>query len=264
MLPSYGDCQRMTIARNYSALVKELTGQVMRTLPKHIGAAVGTGVHKGAEYTLIQKMETEGIGRDQDATEIAVLKLREESEEGVQYDKVTTQMNSAEQQVIRMTRMYRLEVAPIVHPSAVERRLEADIGGGFYITGKFDGREISPDTFRDLKTGGIERVSLPQQGAYAVLGESNGYPDVQHLYQDHIPRVPLSRDQPKPSITSYPVDLAKRVAWHRIQTIKRDIQEFLKTAEPLVFEANPSSMLCSDRFCPAWGTKLCREHKGAL
>ncbi|CAO3439801.1 hypothetical protein [Azospirillum argentinense] len=35
----------------------------------------------------------------------------------------------------------------------------------------------------------------------------------------------------------------------------------IEPGDPWAFAANPSSKLCSDRFCPAWGTAFCREHQ---
>jgi hypothetical protein len=50
----------------------------------------------------------------------------------------------------------------------------------------------------------------------------------------------------------------ENVAMSLIRKLERDYKEFLETGDPNTFLANPASMLCSEKYCPAWGTGFCQ------
>ena len=42
-----------------------------------------------------------------------------------------------------------------------------------------------------------------------------------------------------------------------VRKIVQDVKLFRETQDPWSFVANPNSFLCSDKFCPAFGSKFC-------
>lgn len=87
--------------------------------------------------------------------------------EGIVYDGTTPTYDRAELQLKTLVSVYRSHVAPNIQPVEVEIRLEADIGDGYVLSGKFDVRELL--TIRDLKTGAASRAHISQYGAYGML-----------------------------------------------------------------------------------------------
>ena len=261
--PGLADCTRRTVARAFPELV-EKAGYKLREIEPHIGAAVGIGVHASAQYLLKRKVDEDQLGNLSDATERGVEAMRSEIDAGAQYDKLSPNPSTAELQVSRMTRSYRYGIAPHINPVRVERRLTAELMPGYKISGQADALTIEPDSVRDLKTGAHRWPSHAQLGCYSLLArtwEPSGFGG--RLYEDYIARVSLNQTQPEPKSTEYDRDLCEQVAHRRIDRLMLELEEFKSTSNPLAFQANPQSMLCQDRFCPAWGSEFCREHEGA-
>ncbi|MEI6283433.1 MAG: hypothetical protein WCP82_12085, partial [Alphaproteobacteria bacterium] len=61
----------------------------------------------------------------------------------------------------------------------------------------------------------------------------------------------------------YPVASCEQAARTVLNRIDIAVQAFKRAGDAWSFIPNPSSMLCADRFCPAWGTDFCKLHKGA-
>lgn len=258
------DCPRRNAAKAYRDLIQNHTGILLRETVPHIGAIVGTAVHKAAEYTMATKLESGELGKDDEATERAIDSLKKGASYGAIWDNTTPRPNDAEKQTIRMARAFRQTVAPKITPIAVETRLEADVGDGFFISGQSDVVTITPEGIRDTKTGAVQRVNMAQLGGYGITTALH-HPlhGGASLTEDYIERATLRRQQPPPVEINYDPILAGLVTWAHIRMIKNQITEFMRTGEPLSFPSNPNSMLCSEKFCPAWGTEFCREHKGA-
>jgi hypothetical protein len=262
MTSGYPDCNLRGLAKAYPGLFADL-GYRLRETSQSIAASVGTGVHAGAAMTLKRKMGTGNLGTDDEATAAAIDALRKDMEgsSDIITDDLTPTVNVAEQQAARMLKCYRVHFANTVNPLAVETRFQADAGDGFTLSGQADLVAMEPGGIDDLKTGAVERVHIAQLGTYSLVYQPHGY-RVDWLRQTFIPRVRLSAAQPEPSQVYYDPAMAEQIATARIRQIKRDVNELVENG-PLVIQANPASMLCSDRWCPAWGTKACRQHKGA-
>lgn len=262
MLTSWPDCPRRSAARAYPDLIAA-AGYALRDTPPHIGAAVGTGVHAAAAYTLQSKVDTGEPGNEGEAVDRAVEGFLGEVAGGATWDETTPRSDIAKVQIQRMVRIYRDQVAPKINPIAVEQRLVADAGGGYELSGQADTLAIEPGQVRDLKTGTTQRVHLAQLGAYSLLARTHGR-EVNGLVEDFIKRVSFRTPNPGAVETPYPVELAEQVALRRIALVKRDVGEFIAGGGDIqVFSANPMSQLCSDKFCPCWGTAACQEHRGA-
>lgn len=262
---SYLDCARRAAATLFSRMIRN-AGFELRQLPRNVGAAVGTGVHKGAWYTLDQKMRTGGLGLESDAVELGTVAFREEIVDGVMWDTATMGPNEADKQIQRMTRIYRSRIAPEVTPVSIEERLEARIGD-VIVSGQKDVLTREPSDLRDLKTGAASRAShAAQLGAYSLIETSHGR-EVTGLKEDYVPRASLRKPQPDPTTLTYDIGTCENLAYEVIERIQSDVAEFQRRIETgerppeNAFQPNPSSVLCSDKYCPAWGTKFCMAHR---
>lgn len=253
-LPSYADCSRRAAIR---FLYEEITdaGFELRTdVGTNVGAALGSSTHEAASYSLNSKMYDGNLGKDTDALELAMNKFEAIGRDGIAYDPSTPTYDRAELQLRSLVQAYRTQVAPIIEPVEVEVRLEADIGDGFILSGQFDARELI--ALHDLKTGAVARANIVQYGGYIMLCRIHGR-TVERIIEDYLPR----DKAPKLERYEYGVMDAMLAARAIMKRIKADVAEFRASGEPTSFIANPQSMLCSDKFCAAWGTKFCREHK---
>ena len=256
MLPSYADCARRTAGKQYGRMI-EAAGWKLRALMPSVGAAVGTATHAAVEYVLREKMRTGSPGRVADGLEIALARLREEIAPGAEWDATTPNVLTAEEQIGRLTRAY-LPTAEAVQPLAVELSLAATVGPGWELTGHIDLLTIQAD-LSDLKTGAIRRPYHGQLGAYSLLARSNGH-KINKLGTMFVTRVRIKKPQPSPEYTDYEREACERAAFATIKDIQRDVEQFEKSGNPDSFRANNMSLMCSRRYCPAWGTTFCTLH----
>lgn len=245
----------------------EAAGFRLRSTPRGIGAAIGTAVHKAAEIVLKEKALSGRLPPSSLATDCAAETLDEAVRQGLAYDQTTQNRAATAIQAIGMTRAYHRVIAPIVEPIVVEERLEAEVSPGVILSGQPDVVAREPNRIRDTKTsvrpGGTH---APQIGAYSLLVRSNGL-DIDEAAVDTIRRVTAGKAQPDP--TSKPVRLAhaEAAASSIVKHILSDLRTFregdperrIEPGDPWAFAANPQSMLCSPKYCPAFGTAFCRE-----
>ncbi len=263
-LSGYADCPRRAAARLFKHEILA-AGYELRETGRSIGASIGTAVHAGAALTLREKMAG-GATPLSAATDCAVEEYRAIAEEGMLFDRETPTGNAAESQIVRMVDVFQRAVVPHIEPIAVEERLECDTGFGIILTGQKDVLARDPNKLHDVKTGKRQSKHTAQLGSYSLLSKSHGY-DVKSACTDFIQRVSLSKPQPEPVTTEYNLAKAENVALNTLRHIASDLEMFRNGDEKLgilpgdssAFMTNPSSMLCSDKFCPAWGSSWCRE-----
>lgn len=268
-LPSWEDCKRRGAATSFPELIRE-AGFTLRRRLAHVGALVGSGTHAGAAFTLKTKMDTGELGNASEAADRGVEELRERlQKEGAVWDDTTKDFNTAEQQVVRMVAKYREKLAPQITPLSVEEEMSARLADGFILRGHTDAIAEEYRRLRDLKTGVSQRANGSQYGAYMLLCRTLGK-QIDQIVEDYLPRVRLDQEQPDPEITLLPTLEPQQRAYEIIEGIRGSVAEFERRLKDdadrppeLAFDANPMSVLCSDRFCPAWGTDFCRAHKGA-
>ncbi len=253
MLPAYFDCARRAAAKQFSREIKAAGFDLRETAPS-VGAAVGTAVHAAAEHMLRYKMQHYELGSEEQAVEIAFAKFTEETEPGAEWDDTTPNPNVALFQMRRMIGSLA-DFARGIVPKAVELELRADIGDGFELTGHVD-LLTADEALRDWKGGALHRPYQSQLGAYSLLARSNGE-NVKEVAIDWVARAPKTKPQPPVQTESHPVSTCEKAAWGTIQFIKRDVQQFRASGDPWSFAANPMSLMCSNRFCPAHGTAFC-------
>lgn len=267
--PSWNDCARRTAAALFRAQIEE-SGIELRRPSASVGALVGSGVHAAAAFTLRGKMDTGRLGAETEAVDRGVAEFESRlNDEGVVYDDVTDSVSTAQRQIRRMVLAYRRHVPADIVPVAVEERLEADLGDGFFLSGQVDNAvaRAHDERLNDLKTGKIQRANLTQYGCYSLLYRSHGHRIV-GLAEDFLRRVRVGSEQPPVQTVQILMSIAENEAQATIADMKRSFEDFAARkvsgrAPELAFRANPQSMLCSDRYCPAWGTEFCRAHKGA-
>lgn len=257
-LSSYPDCLRRTASRIFKDEIIA-AGYELRTTNTGIGAATGTGTHSGAAFILQQKIETGTAGGLEDAKEKAIASLHYEIEPGVSWDPTSPNLNTAEKQVIRQVTSYANHVAPKIDPESVEEYIEMPLkeGGNIWITGHTDTKFSTG--IRDLKTGVKRRANGYQYGCYSLLYRSTGL-DVEFLIEDFVPRVAISKEQPLPEIHYYNVKESELAAYAIITRMIADLKAFRVTADPWSWLANPMSMMCHAKYCPAHGTEFCKAH----
>lgn len=269
-LSTFNDCQRRAIAQSLPDLAEGAGYEVRRQPVAHVGAIVGSGVHAGISHALTQKQQTGRIGSDKDADECAIYEMRRRSEqEGCRWDAITRNPNTAEKQVLRMGAQWRQDLAPQITPVLVEQRLEVEAAPGVILSGQLDALAQEQDAIRDTKTGSVQRSHGAQYGAYSMLFRGHGH-EVHHLYEDFIQRVDIRKPQPEVETSAIPITVAEQEAYATIQRMVATIEEFRRRLRgesfgppEMAFAANPNSVLCSEKFCRAWGTNWCKAHKGA-
>lgn len=250
MLPGYADCARRAAVKQYRREIEQATGHAARDLPPSVGATVGTAVHAAAAHALTSDPAA--------ALEIAMTSFAEGIAAGAVWDDTTPTAAVAEQQIARMVAAYVHHVRPTVHQVAVEQLMSADLGDGFELAGTVD-LIVIDGTVRDLKTGARPRPYQAQVGAYSLLARSRQPDpiDVTGCAIDFIRRSPVTKRQAMPETEAYDRRICESAAWHTCQRIKSDLIEFRATGELWSFSANPMSQMCTDRYCPAFGTRLC-------
>jgi hypothetical protein len=271
-LAAYPDCPRRGAARIFWAQITE-AGFRLRYIPRGIGALVGTAVHRGVSVVLGTKARTGTLP----LRTVAIEHSREALAEGaesveVQYDPPhgpTHNMRDAIDQTVRMTGVYHDHVAPTIDPIIVEERLEAEVEQGLVLSGQADLVAREPASIRDLKTGARMPTSFaPQLGGYSLLARSHGY-RIERASIDYVKRVNPAKPQPLPVTNEAVIAHAETAASAIMRQIALDIDTFrngddrrrIRPGDPWAFAANPASMLCSPKWCSAFGTDFCHEGK---
>jgi hypothetical protein len=166
-----------------------------------------------------------------------------------------------------MTQTYHRLVAPTVEPIRVEKRLEAEISPGFVLSGQSDMVCREPQSIRDLKTGTRSPTSVAAQlGGYSLLNRSH-HMSIETASIDWLKRVRETKPQPEPVSQKVKLEHAETAATMVIAHIIKGIETFRRgdperrilPGDPWAFLANPSSILCSPKYCPAHGTEFCHE-----
>lgn len=257
-LSGWPDCQRRTAARMFPSVIRDWGYQLNPREPS-VGAIVGTATHSAVAHILQAKMDTGELGNITEMEHRGLESLTKELSFGVSWDETTPSQNVAQQQVVRQAKAYRATTAQRVIPIAVERRLECKTAAGNTLSGQID---CMTDAIRDTKTGRVQRQNIVQYGGYALLVKWGGG-QVSRLVEDYIKRVSVKQDQPAPIEISYNTEFAEILAARVIASVEAEYAEFAQTGDNLVFSANPSSQLCGPKYCTAFGTNFCREHRGA-
>lgn len=259
-LPTWADCPRRWAATQRRRLLTG-AGYDLRQRPPSIGAHVGTASHAGVARTW------EGIAAVGDPAplnecdDVAVEALRKRAgEEGTSWDRTTPDMNAAEGAARKILRAYRSDIPRHRRPEVIEGSLSARIGGLWYLTGTTDLFTEPDRACEDFKTGVRPPTPIAQIGAYSLMLVAGGKP-VNRARMVWTRRVGPKTDQPPPMTVGYDVRVAMITARRSVDDIRRTVDAFSLggDASPFAFRANPSSVLCGPKYCPAHGTAWCPE-----
>jgi hypothetical protein len=254
MLPAYTDCPRRAAAKQWKQIIIDM-GFVLRETPLSIGGAVGTSCHEASKCMVQCKMQGERHDRN-DVIDAALSSLHTETAGGVSMDETTGTMNDAEKQVLFLSSAFESDVLPLVNAVELEYRSTARISEDAELSGRFD-LEDADETIDDWKYGSKLRYYGSQLGGYSILRKSRMGKSPKRLSIYHLPRFPVKKTYPGTSRYFYEVEACERAAYYTTMRIKADIERFIKTSNPWCFPANPMSVLCSDKYCPARGTSFC-------
>lgn len=255
-LSGWFDCPRRWAGRHLGPVLRDM-GYDVREIPSSIGAAVGSGSHAAIAHDLEHKMETgalagwdevEGRGEQELVDRIQA--------EGVAWDDTTPSLSDAQFTVRRIVRRYREDVGAVVKPVAVERRINAKHRTGIVLSGQQDVVVADPFTLRDVKTGRNRSANFAQYGAYTTLLRSHAM-TVYRVIEDYIARVAVTKEQPPVRHVIYELEACEQQCDRTIVSIHDTFAQFDKRQSIDVFTPNPSSSLCSDKFCPLHSTDAC-------
>lgn len=259
MLPGYADCARRAASKQFRALVED-RGFTLRPMLPSVGAAVGTAVHHAVAHVLRARMcgapvtpalVGEGVAESEPA-------FLEEISPGAEWDATTGNTQVAQFQIARMTEVAVAALATRAEPVLVEADLRATVAPGWELSGHLDLFDAAAH-LDDLKTGALLRPYQAQLGAYSLLLRANGYAPASAGIT-FVPRSKKSKPQAPAQVYRYDLADSERAAYGTAQAIIRDVAAFEKTGDPFAFPANPMSMMCTRRYCGAWGTKFCTMH----
>lgn len=252
------DCFRRNAARSWPALI-ESYGYTLRRTGTHVGAAVGRAIHSTAEVILQRQLAGKEAFSRGDVAQLASGGLGLELEaDAINFDEVTPGANDADRQVRHMAATYASQVATRFVAEEVETRLEAVYRPGYVLSGQKDVLALGAGGLRDLKTGRKRSNNAAQLGGYLILLRANQrWRDVKRLVEDFVQRAKKPIDAVE---IDYSPEDAIAAARGVLAAVTSQVDAFRKDpSKPWAFPANPRSMLCSDRHCPAFGTNFCKE-----
>ena len=251
ILPTYNDCARRSATRIIPDTIAD-AGFTLTEDSQGVGAAVGTSVHKGSHTVMNHKIDHGDPCPEKDCIESAVEEF--DTIEDIQFDATSPDKDTAQQQIIRISKSYYHLVAPRITPVRAEFELKASLPGESTLSGHPDVLD-KEEHIRDTKTGRL-RPHQAQVGAYSLLARSNNI-KVAGLDIDFLARVSIKKEQPEPQHIPYDVQTCEQEAHGVIRRVQEDVDRFEKTGDKWSFAANPMSNLCSPKYCRAYGTAWC-------
>jgi hypothetical protein len=211
-------------------------------------------------YALKAKMAGDPDMSLKDMISAGVESFRTATDDGVDYDATTDTPNTADKQIEAMIKVYYHYILPKIEPVEVEVRMEAKIDETMKLSGQPD--VLESDAVRDLKTGKSGETYHAQLGGYILLAKANKKPvEIHTAVIDWLPRARLSKPQPEPVELEYSADLCVAEAKAVIKDVQRQLAGYNENENPAAFPNNTSSILCSQKFCPAYGTDWCPVSK---
>lgn len=250
-LPSYSDCARKTVAQNYPKLVEE-AGYALNPRSQHIAGVLGTAFH--AACAVVLRAIQAGAQVSAETAKTAALESYDATlAGGIEWDNTTPEVA-----VLQLNRMIDswIPYGITLKPAQVEQELTATISSDYKLRGHLDLR-TEDGVIHDHKTGARKGASCASQlGGYSLLARANGL-SVTGLSRDFMRRTPRMKTQDEIQQQALNVRECELAATHTIERIATELDKFKATGNPWVFNANPNTIVCGQRFCPAWGTKFC-------
>jgi hypothetical protein len=214
-------------------------------------AMIGTAVHKVAEITWKEAIESGAKDLNESkSTDIASETFKELDKEGMKYNGFDT-FESCQKEAIEGAKCFTREIAPKeAIPKAVEKFYSIDLQNGFEIAGSVD--YVGVDMIADLKTTRKKATPnnyLLQQSIYAVLSGAK---------ECKIQNIVLKK---KPESHILPLEHNIKYTKKIVNDLITRIKSYQESGNSLLFPANPTSCLCSDKYCSFFGTDKCEISK---
>lgn len=231
-------------------------------VPPSIAAARGTGVHTANEVNLqhkIAKGQDLPLSDILDATRDGYVRTFEKAGNQVylprdEWAERRRLMNEGLNDALRCAAVYQKDVAPGIHPVAIEQEFRLEVPGvELPIAGRMDYQELP--VIGDLKTsnkswpvGRIDEEIQPVFYAYAHERTMGFRPDF--IYHILIAR----RGKNGPTSTELQTQTMKPTDQH-FKALFAKLQLFCKMLKTGTFmPANPTSWWCSEKWCGYWAT----------
>ena len=247
------DCDRRLAAKQWPKLL-EKHGFELTKRANNIGAALGRAAHRVFAAQLRLKRDA-GVHSDYLAGvgDSMALFDQEVKDEGIEVDQTTPSRDDAVSQIAAMAKEFNGGYLPYATPQLIEEELAIwkDRDRQVMLTTTPDHCSTAGDV-DDFKTGAREPVAPYQLGQQAIILAEHGY-KAKRVSTIWIPR-PGNKDLMR---RSWPLKEAKEAAESRVEHLVASFREYEKERSPLAFDANPQSMTCDKRFCPAFATAFC-------
>lgn len=227
-------------------------------------AAIGTGIHKGAEVLWGNAIKSGKVDKNLTMLNDAAIEAFDEeakkAEGKLSYDK-DENANTARLEIVKGVKAFVEDIVPFTDiPDAVESRFTIKIEHDMVeaVSGTVDYLHKSTGTIADIKTSKRTPVAANydiQQSIYKMLAESEGVKVVRNLIQG----VVLTKEA-KGAILE--LETKVPMAKYLVNNIL-DSLDALKTGmvDPkVIFRGNPKYYLCDDRYCSL--RKTCPFAKG--
>ena len=255
-LSSYTDCPRRAAVGILRDQIAD-AGFSFTDRPGNVGAMVGSAVHMAATAMASDKKTT---GQDPaligDYVQAGIEGLRKYLENGAQYDDTTPTTNAAEYQVVKLAGIFHGDILPYLVPENIELRRTGGISDGFELSGQTD-IETAGRAVIDVKTGVRAPISAAQLGGYSMLIRAVDGQSPAELRVIHTPRMGLGKKYKGTGTMKYDSPGAEKLAWETVKYIMWSCRNFVSSGNPAAFPFNPSSSICSPKYCRAWGSEWC-------
>jgi hypothetical protein len=121
---------------------------------------------------------------------------------------------------------------------------------------------VEASAIRDLKTSRSGDKYHSQGGGYIMLEKANGVNTPTEFVVDWLPRKTINKPYPMPVEYRYSAALCELEARAVVSEVMRQLTRYQEAdGDPSVVPNNTSSMLCSPKYCRAYGTDVCPVSK---
>ena len=262
-LPGYTDCPRRAAARMFKPELAAL-GHDIAPARSSVSASIGTALHSMMADLLRRKQAYGSLTPDDITIAVDGVRPAFESElaSEVIWDQTTPHLQTAFKQLRAMAGAF-LPIARHVEPLFIEQaftKLVNPVGGDatpVLLTGHLDVMDVRNE-IHDHKTGVKFPSCHAQLGAYAMLAEYNGH-EVSNVRVNFVQRLGVTKlDQAEAQTVRLPLEPCMSAAWSTIKQFQLHYLDWVNSREPEAFPANPVSMMCTPKYCPAYGTSFCQ------
>jgi hypothetical protein len=214
-----------------------------------IAAKMGTASHKGCEVSLLSIAGGSKYKLD-DSLQASIENLREKKGE-IEFDNYTSNLLKAERKVIENLKIFHGEKIETIDPMKVEKRYSKEIGEGFVLSAQLDVIEYNGNIV-DHKFGKLSAAGYMSQLGVGFMVSPDAVGDSARIIQ--------IKNQNKIESVDCLINRknATALAFQQLKKIIKQTKDYLKTGNPDSFEFNPGCMLCSEKYCSAFGTNFCR------